>query len=94
MDPKEKEKNETPKEVTPEWATKLQNSLDSLPDRLSEILKPKDPDPTPDPETEDPSKPQEIPVPEIPKPETPEPEPLTDPEPETPKKKKFLDWLL
>ena len=88
MDPKEKEN--PVKEETPEWAKNLQESLNSLPEKLSEILKPKDPDPEP----EDPSKPKEIPVPEIPQPETPEPEPLPDPEPETPKKKKFLDWLL
>ena len=77
----EKEKNEN-QEVTPAWATKLQESLDSLSSHLSEALNP----PQQQEET-DPTAPQEIPVPEPPQQETPEVEQLPQEE-ETPKKKR------
>ena len=79
------------KEGVPEWVTKMQESLDSLPHRLAEAMKPSDPEPEPS----DPEKPMEIPVPQPPEPE-PQPEPTpADPEPEEkPKKRRFLDWLM
>ena len=78
------------KEETPEWATKLQETMESLPDRLSQVLKPQT-------EQEETHEVTEIPLPEIPQPETPPQEsPLALPleEPEKPKKKSFLGWLL
>ena len=77
------------KEGVPEWVTKMQESLDSLPHRLAEAMKPSGPEPN------DPEKPMEIPVPQPPEPE-PQPEPTpADPEPEEkPKKRRFLDWLM
>lgn len=77
------------KEGVPEWVTKMQETLDSLPHRLAEAMKPSDPEPT------DPDQPMEIPVPQPPEPE-PQPEPTpADPEPvEKPKKRRLLDWLM
>lgn len=89
--PIEEPKNEPHKEGVPEWVTKMQETLDDLPHRLAEAMKPSDPEPEPG----DPDKPMEIPVPQPPEPE-PQPEPTpADPEPEEkPKKRRFLDWLM
>ena len=77
------------KEGVPEWVIKMQETLEDLPHRLAEAMKPSDP------EQNDPEKPMEIPVPQPPEPE-PQPEPTpADPEPEEkPKKRRFLDWLM
>ena len=80
------------KEGVPEWVTKMQETLEDLPHRLAEAMKPSDPEPN------DQEKPLEIPVPQPPEPE-PQPEPTpADPEPEEkpkkPKKRRFLDWLM
>ena len=76
---------EEQKEVTPEWVKNLQESLDSLPDRIKEALTPDLPDPDPD-------KPVEIPAPQpLPVEEPPQPEEVLQ---EKPKKKSFLDFLL
>ena len=88
------ETNTENKEVTPEWATKLQETMDSLPERLSQALKPQH-DPQ-DQQEEQEQEVTEIPLPQIPQPEPPEQEsPLVAPlEQEAPKKKSFLGWLL
>lgn len=79
---------ETNEGGTPEWANRMQESLNTIAD----LLKPQEPQQEPE---QDPNAPQEIPVPELPPQENPEPEPLKDPEPEEkPKKKRLLDWLL
>ena len=79
------------KEVTPEWAKNLQESLNNLPERIREAMTPAEPE-----EPED--NPQEIPVPQPPQEEEPPtPVEVETPQEEEPKKskvKKFLEFLL
>ena len=87
----DEERKEEQKEVVPEWAKNLQESLSQLPQQIKEALTPEAPE---EPEQQ----PLEIPVPQPqhqdPPPQPEEIDPQPEPEPEKPKKRNFLDWLL
>ena len=89
----EKEEIEVKEEI-PEWAKNLQESLNSLPDRLANLLHPQQEETEETEETLDPTQPQEIPLPQPPEQDPPKPEQVTEEPEEKPKKRKLLDWLL
>ena len=93
MDEKETNVTTTEKEETPVWAQNLQNSLESLSEKIGEMISPSDPQQP----QQDPAPPIEIVLPEPPQPD-PQPMPeevnpeQTEEKPQQ-KKRGFLGWL-